>query len=104
MAGLGGYELGPREGDRARADSWPVLFVIRETEPGHDRGAGVAQAHLVCTSCAQSVICLSPDLGRGGVLRGGYPPAGYMVSPGEIAARTLAHIRQCHDAPPAPGV
>jgi hypothetical protein len=101
MAGLGGYEIGPREGDRARADSWPVLFVIRETEPGHDRGAGVAQAHLVCTSCAQSVICLSPDAGSAAA---GYVSAGYLVSPGEIAARTLAHIRQCHDAPPAPGV
>lgn len=101
MAGLGSYGLEPDPRDRERAASWPVLFVIRETEPGHDRGAGVAQAHLVCTGCAQSVICLSPDLGA---VAAGYVSAGYQVSPGEIAARTLAHVRQCHDAPPAPGV
>jgi hypothetical protein len=101
MAGLGGYQLGPRPEDQDRADSWPVLFVIRETEPGHDRGPSVPQAHLVCTACAQSVICLSPDLGA---VAAGYVSAGYLVSPGEIRARTLAHIRQCHDAPPAPGV
>lgn len=95
MAGLGGYTLGPRPEDQERAASWPVLFVLRHTEPGHDMGPGIQQAHLVCTACAQSVICLSPDTRNW---------TGYLVSPGEITARTLAHIRQCHDAPPAPGV
>jgi hypothetical protein len=98
VGGLGAYGLEPGPADRARADSWPVLFVIRETEPGHDRGVGVAQAHLVCTGCAQSVICLSPDLA------GNRTATGYLLTPGDITARTLAHIRQCHDAPPAPGV
>lgn len=100
VAGLGSYGLEPDPRDRERAASWPVLFVIRETEPGHDRGEGVPQAHLICTGCAQSVVCLSPDV-RPIEQRA---MAGYLLSPGEIAARTLAHVRQCHDAPPAPGV
>lgn len=95
MAGLGSYGLEPDPRDRERAASWLVLFVIRDTEPGHDRGAGVAQAHLICMACTQSVVCLNPDMATG---------AGYLLSPGEIAARTLAHVRQCHDVPPAPGV
>jgi hypothetical protein len=94
MAGLGEHGAAPSPEDQERAAGWPVLFVVRETEPGHLMGSGVPQAHLVCTACAQSVICLNPDT---------HGP-GYLVWPGEITARTLAHIRQCHDAPPAPGV
>lgn len=98
MAGMGAHGLEPAPEDSARAASWPVLFVIRETEPGHDRGAGVAQAHLICTGCAQSVICLSPDLADRRTA------TGYLLTPGDVTARTLAHIRLCHNAPPAPGV
>jgi hypothetical protein len=95
MTRLGGYELGPGPEDQERAGSWPLLFVIRHTEPGHQRGASIPQAHLVCTGCAQSVICLNPDIRDW---------TGYLITPGDITARTLAHIRLCHSAPPAPGV
>jgi hypothetical protein len=95
VAGLESHGIEPPPGDRARADSWPVLFVLRDTEPGHLLGPSVQQAHLVCTACAQSVICLNPDTRNW---------TGYLVNPGEVTARTLAHIRLCHNAPPAPGV
>lgn len=99
MAGLGAHGFEPSPEDWARASVWPVLFVIRETGPEHARGPDVPQAHLICTACTQSVICLSPDAGSAA---DGYLSAGYLIRPADVTARTLAHIRQCHDAPPAP--
>lgn len=100
MAGAGTHGIEPSPQDRARADSWPVLFVIRETDETNTRWrAGQPQAHLICTACTQSVICLSPDAGSAA---DGYLSAGYLITPGDVTARTLAHIRQCHDAPAAP--
>ena len=88
----GGYQLRPPDAHRDLADAWPLEVAEDETAPGHDRGAGIEQVHLRCGApgCGQSVICLNPD-----VLAG---PHGYAVTPGVIAAQTLAHIRQCHDA------
>lgn len=87
----GGYQLRPPDEQVAVADSWPLVMAEDVTVPGHDRGGGIEQAHLRCNAdgCGQSVICLNPD-----VLAG---PRGYALTAGEIAAATLAHIRQCHD-------
>lgn len=77
----------------ARAQVWPLVFTVRETQAGHIGVAipsvGIPQAHLACRDCGQSVICLSPDLGA---------PDGYQVAPGQITASAAAHIRQCHDS------
>jgi hypothetical protein len=88
----GGYQLRPPDAHRDLADSWPLLYQVRRTGPGHDRGAGIEQAHLICLEgrCHQSVMCLTPDMAAG--------LDGYALTAGEITAATLAHIRQCHDA------
>lgn len=100
MAGLEAQGLEPDPDEWARASTWPVLFVIRETEESNTRWPkGQPQAHLICPACAQSVICLSPDAGAAA---DGYLSAGYLIRPADVTIRTLAHIRQCHDAPPAP--
>lgn len=78
--------LEPDPGVVAVTAGWAVSYVSRETSQNHARGGGVPQAHLVCVSCDQSVVCLSLDSAG----------MGYVLTPGEVTARTLAHIRQRH--------
>lgn len=66
---------------------WPVELVIRDTEPGHERGAGISQAHLACRQCGQSAFCLSPDISQGA----------YVVTGSAVVAGIAAHMRQSHD-------
>lgn len=76
----------------AVARDWPVAYVSRETSPNHFRGPGIAQAHLVCRVCDQSVVCLSPGPGL----------TGYLLTVTGITAQVTAHIRQRHgDSVPA---
>lgn len=80
---------GPLEPDpavTAVATGWGISYVSRETSQNHARGKGISQAHLVCLVCDQSVVCLSLDSAG----------PGYVLTPGEVTARTIAHIRQRH--------
>lgn len=79
--------LEPDPAVTAVATRWAVSYVSRETSANHAAGAGVTQAHLVCLACDQSVVCLSLDSAG----------MGYVLTPGEFTARTIAHIRQRHE-------
>lgn len=68
------------------AMEWPAELEIRATEPGHQAGEGIDQAHLVCTECRQSVLPLSTDVKH----------QAYVHTPLRIAAAVLRHIRESH--------
>ena len=82
-----GAPLQPSPAERAAAGEWPLRNVSRETEPGHGLGGGVTQLHLVCAwhGCGQSIFCFSPGV-----------TGSFIVSPDDICARVLAHIRVSH--------
>ncbi len=83
----GGYQVSPPAAHAAVSAGWPLAFTIDETVAAHTR-PGRAQAHLRCGLCRQSVACLSPDVANA---------SGYLTTPADLAARTLAHIRQSHE-------
>jgi hypothetical protein len=87
MTHLGAYQLGPGHPMTETAWTWPLLFVQRETEPGHLMGEKLTQAHIVCAQCQQSCFCLTPD-----VMRGSYALIGQ-----QIIAGVLAHLKISHE-------
>lgn len=94
---FGRYTLAPGPEWTGLAANWPVRYVIRLTDPSHWitevvhtdlAGRPVAQAHLVCAQCDQSVWCLHP-----GSADTAY---GYVVTSSQILAGILTHVRQHH--------
>ena len=65
---------------------WPVELDLRATGDGDARGPGLAQAHLICTACRQSVYCLAKDLSAGVGI----------VSIEILAAAVTRHYREAH--------
>jgi hypothetical protein len=65
---------------------WLLELDLRETEAGHARGAGVKQAHLICTRDRQSVYCLAVDLS--------HAVAVFTVE--GLAAAVMRHVREVH--------
>lgn len=66
--------------------SWPLELDHRVTEDGDHRGGELAQAHLICGRCRQSVWCLSKDLDAGvGVF-----------TLGQLGAAVTRHFREVH--------
>ena len=95
---FGRYTLAPGPEWTDLAGTWPVRYVVRMTDTGHWltdvvhtelTGRPVAQAHLVCAQCEQSVICLHPGTGASA--------AGYVITDAQIRAGILAHIRERHE-------
>jgi len=92
----GGYTLAPGEEWTDRAATWPVVVVLRGTEPGHfmtdivpvESTGPLTQAHLCCAECESnpSVFCLSPDV----------TAEGYRIMEADLRAGILAHIRRSH--------
>lgn len=70
------------------AMAWPVYLARRTTRAGHRLGEGIAQEHLVCARCDQSVFLLTPDCSKGA----------YIVSTASINTGIAAHVRQSHTA------
>ena len=66
--------------------SWPLELDLRTTGEGDSRGPGLGQAHLICSFCRQSVLCLSRDLSR----------AVTVVSVAAIDAAATGHYRETH--------
>jgi hypothetical protein len=66
------------------AGTWRCLIVSRETDATHSDGPGIAQMHLVCLACDQSVFRLPV----------GEPVA---VKWWTVLDHIAAHIRQVHE-------
>lgn len=77
---------------QAVAREWPLQFVTRETDANHyvttwEGKPPVAQHHLVCRQCRQSVYCLSAD----------HNAPGFCFNWDDVLAQVTAHVRQVHE-------
>lgn len=81
----------------ARAASWPLTVVARETEAGHwltdvvpaEPIPPLTQLHLCCAECDgfPSVFCLSPDVTK----------LSYQVTSADMLSGIIRHLRQSHE-------
>ena len=72
--------------DRDATGNWALELDLRDTEPGHELGPGVPQAHVICSADRLSVYCLAKDLRRG---------VGVFTVAGLLAGVTR-HYREAH--------
>jgi hypothetical protein len=68
------------------ARQWSIELDLRTTTQGNSRGAGVPQAHLVCTLDRQSIFTLAPDTRAGA----------YVFTVAGLESAVVRHFRECH--------